>query len=65
MLPKYTPFVDETTAVNSEHSNPFKGATITLGAFIGFLVLLLALFATGWILTYSKLKRNVPLEHDG
>ena len=49
---------------NSEHSNLFKGVTITLGAFIGFLFLLLALFATGWTLTYSKLKRSVPLEHD-
>ena len=41
-----------------------EGATITLGAFIGFLILLLALFATGWILTFLKLKRSVPLEHD-
>ena len=47
MLPKHAPLVDEATAIDSEHSNPFKGATITLGAFIGFLVLLLALFATG------------------
>ena len=65
--PKHTPLVYFNKSINDEaaaieHSDQ-KG-TVALGVLLGLSLLLLAVLATGWILTCLKMKRRVALEHD-